>query len=467
MEGTLGTVFDPFRLARASAEVQGMSHATPQGLAEMQRQRLIALLGAARVGSRFYRKRLQGLPEGADALSGIAPVSREQLMDCFDEWVCDPALTLQGLQGWLADPSNIGEPYLGRYLVWESSGTSGSPGVFVQDAQAMAVYDALEALRRRSTSNPWRLWDPLYLSERVAFVGATNGHFASFVTLKRLPQLQPWLASSVKSFSILQPLDRLVALLQDFAPTVLATYPTAASLLAEEVLAGRLQMKLRELWTGGETLGQAARQRIEKVLGCTIRNSYGASEFLAMGWECAYGHMHLNTDWVLLEPVDEQLKPVPPGHASHSVLLTNLANTVQPLIRYEMGDQVTLHDEPCACGSPLPWMHVLGRRDDILRVRGGQPRSTVSLLPLALSTVLEDEAGVFDFQIRQCDDHTLVLRLPDMGEAGKQAMQRARTVLKAYALQQGAAPMRVVGELGLEVPRGRSGKACRIQARST
>lgn len=469
----MATVFDPFRLACTSAEVQGVGHATPQALAHMQQQRLTRLLSAARAGSRLYRERLAGMPEGghadaaSNALAAIEPVNRDTLMERFDDWVCDPALSLPGLQAWLAEPANIGEPYLGRYLVWESSGTSGSPGIFVQDAQAMAVYDALEALRRPSNPTPWRLWDPLYLTERIAFVGATNGHFASFVTLQRMPQLQPWLASSVKPFSILQPLDQLVASLESFAPTVLATYPTAASLLAEEVLGGRLRLTLRELWTGGETLSQAARQRIERTLGCTVRNSYGASEFLAMGWECAQGHMHLNTDWLLLEPVDERLKPVPPGQASHSMLLTNLANTVQPLIRYEMGDQITLHETPCACGSLLPWVEVLGRRDDILRVRGSKPGSTVALLPLALSTVLEDDAGVFDFQIRQRDDHTLVLRLPGQGEAGQQAMKRARSVLKGHALLQGAAPLRVVGELGQEVPRGRSGKACRIHALRT
>ena len=464
----MATVFDPFQLACTCAEVQGVGHATPQALAQLQQRRLTRLLSTARAGSRLYREQLAGIPEGADAkaLAAIEPVSRDTLMGRFDEWVCDPALSLPGLQAWLADPANIGEPYLGRYLVWESSGTSGSPGIFVQDAQAMAVYDALEALRRPSRPTVRRLWDPLYLTERIAFVGATNGHFASFVTLQRMPQLQPWLSSSVKAFSILQPLEQLVDSLEAFAPTVLVTYPTAASLLADEVLAGRLRLPLRELWTGGETLSKATRERIQGALGCTVRNSYGASEFLAMGWECAHGHMHLNTDWLLLEPVDERLKPVPPGEASHSMLLTNLANTVQPLIRYEMGDQITVHETPCPCGSLLPWVDVLGRRDDILKVRGAKPGSTVALLPLALSTVLEDDAGVFDFQIRQRDASTLVLRLPSQGEPGQQAMKRARAVLKDHARQQGAAPLHVMGELGQEVPRGRSGKARRILARN-
>ena len=93
------------------------------------------------------------------------------------------------LKAFTADPGRIGDPFLGRYLVWESSGTSGTPGVFVQDAGALAVYDALETLRRRPETG-WRRWfDPMGLGERLAFVGATSGHFASQVTIERLARL--------------------------------------------------------------------------------------------------------------------------------------------------------------------------------------------------------------------------------------------------------------------------------------
>ena len=116
-------------------------------------------------------------------------------MDHFDDWVTDPQLKLSELRAFTADPERIGEPYLGKYLVWESSGTSHQPGIFVQDAQTMAVYDALESLRR-SAPRPLQRWlDPLSLTERIAFVGATNGHFASFVSMQRLRELNPWLAS--------------------------------------------------------------------------------------------------------------------------------------------------------------------------------------------------------------------------------------------------------------------------------
>jgi phenylacetate-CoA ligase len=292
-------------------------------------------------------------------------------------------------------------------------------------------------------------------------VGATGGHFASFVTVERLRRLQPWLSSSMQSFSILQPVEDLVVSLNAFAPSVIATYPTVAALLAEEAVGGRLRLNLDEVWTGGETLSAVTRQRVESVLGCKVRNNYGSSEFLSMGWECSHGKLHLNTDWCVLEPVDEQFRPVPAGEASCSVLLTNLANKVQPLIRYDLGDQVTLDPEPCACGSTLPVFEVQGRRDDTLRVPGRHGHA-VHLLPLALSTVLEEEAGVFEFQIQEMPDGQVVLRLPQAGEAGRGAMVRARAALKRYADSQGALPIRVKGEVGKAIPRGRSGKACRI-----
>jgi phenylacetate-CoA ligase len=144
-------------------------------------------------------------------------------------------------------------------------------------------------------------------------------------------------------------------------------------------------------------------------------------------------------------------------------LLTNLANHVQPLIRYDLGDQLTVHAEACACGSPLPLIEVRGRRDDPLVMKGahGQP---VTLLPLALTTVLEDEAGVFDFQLLQQNDHTLVLRLGSCGDGADALESRCRAALASFAVTLGLAPLQVTVELEQTIPRGRSGKAQRVVA---
>jgi len=461
----MSTVFDAWQYGQISAEVSLAGHGRRTEIRRLQQLRLAQVLLAAVRGSSVYRQRLHRLPDGLDPLKILAripPVTRHELMDRFAEWVTDPELELSALRAHTADPGRIGEPFLGRYLVWESSGTSGMPGIFVQDARCMAVYDALESQRRSRVQALRRWFDPLCLSERIAFVGATGGHFASYVSVERLRRLQPWLAQSVRSFSILQPLDALVAELNDFAPTVLASYPTAAAVLGQEAREGRLHLKLREIWTGGETLTEAVRRRLETAFsGVSVRNSYGASEFLAMAWECDHGHLHLNSDWVILEPVDEHHRPVPEGHASAAVLLTHLANTVQPLIRYDLGDHLRFLPEPCSCGSPLPVIEVQGRRDDTLHVEGRHGHA-VALLPLAVSTVLEEQAGLFDFQVCQEDARTLQLRLPQSGQEGRAALALGRKALQAYARTQGSVPLRVQGVLGCQVPRGRSGKSCRI-----
>jgi phenylacetate-CoA ligase len=305
------------------------------------------------------------------------------------------------------------------------------------------------------------LWDPWGVRERIAFVGAIGGHFASTVSVERLRRLNPTMSASLHSVSFLQPIHRLVAELGALAPTVLATYPSAAVLLAEERVAGRLQIDLREVWTGGETLTPAMRGFIQQAFGCKVANSYGASEFLSLASECVCGHLHLNSDWVILEPVDDRGRPVPAGEAGATTLLTNLANHLQPLIRYDIGDRVTLHAQPCACGSMLPVIEVEGRTDDTLRL--GRPGSPpVCVLPLAITTVLEEDAGLFDFQLVQEGPCELLLSTGMRGPAASLALRHARTALATYLGDQGAAGMHIRCRTGEPGQRGSSGKVARV-----
>ena len=451
---------DPWQTSLAAGDVLAVSAGGPRMLAERQRDRLAALLEAASAAP-VYRQRLAGW-RGEGGLNGIAPIGKRELMQHFEDWVTDPALRLPALQAFVADPARIGEAFDGRFVVWESSGSTGEPGLFVQDARAMAVYDALEGLRR-APLNPWRRWfDPWCLGERIAFVGATTGHFASTVSMQRLRRLQPGLGQRLQGFDFLQPLPELIEQLHRHAPTVLATYPSTALLLAEEARAGRLQLSLAEVWTGGESLSAAMRVEIEAAFGCPAANSYGASEFLAIAVPCRLGALHLNADWVMLEPVDERGRAVPAGVCGATTWLTNLANHVQPLIRYDIGDRVTLHAQPCACGSPLPAMDVLGRTDDMLRLRDARGRS-VMLPPLALISVLE-EAGVVDFQLVQTGERQLSL---DIGAChGARDARHAADALRAHLARQGLPGVRVALSRGTARRAGRSGKLQRVVAES-
>ncbi len=462
----LSPVHDAFHLQAATLDVIAGSHAPASFVAARQHQRLSRLLEAAKADSAFYRERMG--KRGSMEWLQVPPVTRQELMARFNDWVTDPELDLDALRAFTADAARIAEPWLGRYMVWESSGTSGSPGVFVQDAKALAVYDALEVVRHRvpaRSNGPFGAFLPselLGMGDRYALVTATGGHFASICSLERLRRINPWVDANARSFSIQQSAEELVEALNEFEPSVLATYPSAAAMLAEEAGQGRLRIRPRCVVMGGETLSSAARVLISETFGTVVRGSYGASEFLPIAWECAHGNLHLNEDWVILEPVDEHYRPVPRGEFSHTALLTNLANHVQPLIRYDLGDQICLHEQRCACGSPLSVIEVQGRRDDTIRVPGRRRGQSVSLLPLALCTVLEEECGVFDFQLQQREPGTLVLRLPLEGADADAAIGRCRDALQAFAQAQGAQPIHVIGEPGCAVPRGRSGKACRV-----
>lgn len=459
----MASVFERFLFAATALDVRVAGYAKAVDIAARQQVRLSRLLYSLVHGNSLYAPYLRNFLDGSTHLQTLPVFQRSDLMQDFDKWVTDPEIRLVDLQEFTNDPGRIGEPYNGKYTVWKSSGTAGQPGFFVQDPSAMAVYDALEAYRCLPSVPLQRYLDPLFLNERIAFVGATSGHFASMVSVRRLADINPWMAQVIRSFSILQPTVALVKQLNDCLPSILATYPTVASMLAEQTAMGTLHIAPSEVWCGGETLSAAARTRIEHVWHCRVSNNYGASEFPTMASECSLGHMHLNSDWVILEPVDEHFKPVPPGHVSATTLLTNLANTVQPVLRYDIGDQLTFMDRPCACGSPLPVIYVTGRSDASLRMRAENGESVV-LLPMALTTVLEEQGHLFEFQLRRVDGQTLELAIPQSGVQGDAAIERACTALQQFLQMQGLSQARIVRRTGTALQRGSSGKAPRVLA---
>jgi phenylacetate-CoA ligase len=454
----------PWLAASTSMDVSAAPLLGPQAQASRQKQRLLQLLKSASQ-SRFYQPHLAKQDLASLTLQDMPVVHKRELMDRFEDWVVDPKVELAPLQRFIRDPQQIGRPFLDRYTVWESSGSSGVPGIFIQDEAAMAVYDALEYLRRPNL-RPWqRLMDPLGLGERTAFVGATNGHFASTVSIQRLLRLNPLLARSLHCISFLQPLAKLRDDLRTLSPTVLSTYPTAAVMLAGEQRAGRLHLNLREIWTGGEVLSPAMRHYVSEAFGCPITNCYGASEFLSLAFECCHGHLHLNSDWAILESVDQQGRPVAPGQAGFTTLLTNLANHVQPLIRYDLGDHITIHPEACACGSSLPRIEVVGRTDEAMML-GAPGAEPVYVLPLAITSVLED-VGLFDFQLEQQGPQDLLLRTGLRGHVDEEAAQRACQALSAFLTSQGVHGARIHGQCGEPGQMGASGKLPRVIALRT
>jgi len=413
------------------------------GLDRRQGARLSALIAHARASSPFYRAKYRGLPEHP-SLRELPVVSKPELMAAFDDWVTDPQVDRVGVEAFIADPARIGTRYLGRYFVCRTSGTTGHPGLFVHDAHACAVYEAFTArIDLAWLSGPQWIQMARQRARWAAVLG-TGGHFAGEGWMEFQRQRDPWRRRTLRVFSLQRPLPELVAALNAFDPAVLTSYPSALELLAGEQLAGRLQVRPVIVELGGESLGEDARARIAAGLGGALHDAYSASECMAMAFDCAHGWLHVNSDWVLLEPVDADGRPTAPGEASHTVLLSNLANRVQPIIRYDLGDTVLARQDPCPCGNPLPAIRVQGRRDDVLRLRSAEG-ATIRVLPLVVGSVVDETPGVQRSQLVQTGARSLLLRLDlEPGASAERVWTQAHARLADFLIAQGLRGIEIV-----------------------
>ena len=426
-------------------------------------RRLADLVAFARAHSPFYRAHYRRVPERGFALEDLPSVGKRTLMDAFDDWVTDPRIKRADVDAFVADPERIGERFLDRYVLWKSSGSTGEPGVFVQDEQALAVCDALIAAQLPAAGLTRSFAQGMFTrAGRAALIAATGEHFATVASWRRLRGGNAWLGSRL--LSLMDPLPAIVAALNEYAPAFVASYPTMLSLLAGERVAGRLTIAPSCLWSGGEYLAPATRAAIERAFGCRVANEYGSSECMSIAFGCPEDWLHVNADWVILEAVDRAHRPVAPGQSSHTALLTNLANRVQPIIRYDLGDSIVVAPEPCACGSALPAIRVEGRHDDVitLAARDGTP---VTVLPLALATVVEESAGVHRFQIVQDSPRRIRLRLAiaDPGER-RRAFSVASRALADYFASQSLDGVRVALDREAPIPDAASGKLRQVIA---
>ena len=383
-----------------------ISSAIPDFPSRLAEERISSLIQSACKNSFFYRHKYEHVIKNNAPFIQYPTTNKLEMMNNFDEIVSDKDIKIGNVRDFVSNPSNIGHRFLDKYYVWESSGTNGIQGLYLQDDDSINTYQALEAFRRPPNSLCSQFLSQSLGIEKIAFIGALNKHYASTISIAILKSKYPGLKSTIKEFSIFDPIEKIVSELNKYKPSVVTTYPSMVLSLIENA---RLKIEPRELWLGGESLSHCQREYIESKLETKIYNSYGASEFLPIAWDCGEGHLHVNADWVLLEAVDNQYAPVTSGELSTTTLLTNLANHIQPIIRFDLGDRINYATDPCKCGSKLPHLEVMGRSNETLIFKNSRG-APVKISTLTLMELIERE-GIFNARISQNSESQIQLSL--------------------------------------------------------
>jgi phenylacetate-CoA ligase len=94
---------------------------------------------------------------------------------------------------------------------------------------------------------------------------------------------------------------------------------------------------------------------------------------MLIGAECdRHNGLHLTTENLVVEVVDDDGQPTPPGEEGN-VVVTDMTNLGMPFIRYINGDRAIAGWADCPCGRGLPVLRkVIGRQLDMIDTPDGR-----------------------------------------------------------------------------------------------
>jgi phenylacetate-coenzyme A ligase PaaK-like adenylate-forming protein len=413
---------DPRTLA---GELIARSSWTQQQLAGHQRKRLTALLRHAAKASAYYRHALG--PDPADVpLQQLPTLPKSTLMEHFDDIITDPWLRRNELEAHLAGPDAM-RP-LGGYRVLTTSGSTGRRGIFVYSRGEIvtAVAGLLRTLAACGISPETRVTgigspSELHISRHLVD-GMSAGH-----------------GPEAPRLSVITPIPQMVQALNAYRPEAVVTHASIAALLAEESLAGRLRITPRILASTGEVLAADMRARIREAWGIEPHEFYATTETgVLASTGPAHAGLHVWEDLFVVEIVDAANRPVPPGIPGDKVLVTNLVNQVQPLIRYEISDTVTLAGGTDPTSWPFRRIAAIdGRADDFLELPA--PGGTVTVHPLHLRAPFVTFPDVVQYQVIH-DEHGLSVPVVLRPSAPGDLPRRVAAALAQRLAQVGALP---------------------------
>ncbi len=151
-------------------------------------------------------------------------------------------------------------------------------------------------------------------------------------------------------------------------PEYMVGYAVSNYLLAKYIKdLGLNAPQMKAVLTSSETLTLAMRELFQSVYRCKTFDAWSGVEACGLVSECEHGKLHISPDVGWIELLDKLGNPVKPGETGE-VVCTGFLNDAQPLIRYRIGDTMTLaKDQHCSCGREMPIVEdIVGRIEDII-----------------------------------------------------------------------------------------------------
>ncbi len=377
----------------------------------LQQRRLDALLRHAAEQSPFQASRIQRPAGRGIRLEDIRPVDYREMMDQFPETICGARISLSEAREAIQRADGSITRVRGRYLVSQTSGTTGEPGYFLNDDRSWEIQRAVVFARTFRDRLGWQHLRRFVGRRRYRMGFVVSGLSSCISTQTCLEgRKQGRFLADVRLFPAELPMASTVRQLNEFQPDYLHGYANMLELLAYRAEDGELKISPEFISSGSEGFSASGRAAVERVFpAAVITAQYGATECAVLGNECRSGRMHINNDYVVLEAVDEDDRAVPAGERSHHVLLTNLINRFQPVIRLRLTDSITYGTEACKCGSPLPWIILEGRSDEIIWLQRGND-DFVAYQPLSFQAQMYQIMNIRQWQVIQQERNQLLIR---------------------------------------------------------
>jgi len=185
---------------------------------------------------------------------------------------------------------------------------------------------------------------------------------------------------------------RFSAQIRRFKPKYFYGYPSLLYRFAAWVKENQVRFEdaiPQVIITSGELLYDFQRETIRDAFHCRVVNEYGTTETGIIAFECPQGQLHINSDHLYVQSIQPQVPS-----AAGSLVVTELNNYYNPLIRYQLGDAANLSAEPCRCGLGFPTLESLAGREGNFIVTPKNRRVFSALLSYTFKEGIQQFQGI-------------------------------------------------------------------------